>query len=324
MVKLNDIKGPVEKELKEFDHFFESAMRSEVPLLGLIIKYILRRKGKMMRPLLVFLTAALNGKINKATYIAAAMIELLHTATLVHDDVVDASNMRRGFFSINALWKSKIAVLMGDFLLSKGLLIALKNKEHDLLSIMSEAVSEMIEGELLQIQKARKLDINEELYFEIIRKKTATLISSCTACAAQSVKASEDIIFKMKEFGENLGIAFQIRDDLLDFDLKNKSGKPSGNDLQEKKLTLPLIHALHQSNRSEKRRILTIINKKLNKKDSVAIIHEFVEKYEGIDYAKKVMNEYKSKASDILNTYEDSEYKTSLLNLVDFVVERKI
>jgi octaprenyl-diphosphate synthase len=323
MSSLKNIRKPVEKELKEFEQYFSTTMKSDVPLIGLITNYILRRKGKMMRPLLVFLSARVNGEITPSTHTAAAMIELLHTATLVHDDVIDESYMRRGFLSINALWRSKIAVLMGDFLLSKGMLLAVDNNEHQMLRVMSNAVKEMIEGELLQIQKARKLNITEDLYFDIIRKKTATLISCCTECGALSVEASNVICEDMRLLGENLGIAFQIRDDILDYELKSNTGKPSGNDLQEKKLTLPLIHALNVCTASEKKKILHIINHKIHKKESVEKVHIFVKAHGGIEYAVDKMKMYKEKAAGYLANYADDDIKNSFSLLLDFVVDRK-
>ncbi len=244
MSKLNEIKLPILDDIQKFEHYFKESVKSKVPLLDIITNYIVRRKGKQMRPMLVFLSAKMLGEINESTHNAAALIELLHTATLIHDDVVDESYIRRGFFSVKALWRSKVAVLVGDFLLSKGLLLATKNKELKLLEIVSEAVKEMAEGELLQIEKTRRLNITEDIYFDIISKKTATLIASCTASGAESVGADEETIKKMKEFGYYAGIAFQIKDDLFDYKRSNLTGKPTGNDIQEKKMTLPLIHAM--------------------------------------------------------------------------------
>ena len=322
MSALNSIKNPVENEIKEFEKHFSSLMKSNVPLLGIITSYVLKRKGKMLRPLLVFLSAKINGNINQSTHTAAAMIELLHTASLIHDDVVDESYMRRGFFSINALWKSKLAVLMGDFLLSKGLLIAIDNNEFEILRIMSDAVRQLSEGELLQIQKARKLNVNEKLYFDIIRQKTASLIASCTACGAYSTKVSKELVANMKDFGENLGMAFQIKDDLLDFEAKNNSGKPSGNDLQEKKLTLPLIHALQICQPKEKRQIISLINKKHTDSKSIEFILDFVKSNGGIVYATECMNQYKEKALQNLEIYESCDAKTALIELSHYIVNR--
>ena len=249
---LTRIKKPVEKEMAQFEAYFAKTMRSEIPFLNIILNYILRRKGKQMRPLLVFLTAKLNGNIGEPTFVAATFIELLHTASLVHDDVVDDAHERRGALSINALWNSKIAVLVGDYLLSKGMLISVEKNRFDMLEIVSDAVKSMSEGELLQIQKARKLNIREEDYFKIISCKTAALISACTACGAKSVTEDPDTILLMKEFGENIGIAFQIRDDILDYEGTGLTGKTVGNDIKEKKITLPLIYALEQSPGTQK------------------------------------------------------------------------
>ncbi|MCD4794712.1 MAG: polyprenyl synthetase family protein [Bacteroidales bacterium] len=323
MTEIKKIKALVEPEMKEFNMFFKEAVKTKVPLLDIVMNYIIRRKGKQMRPMFVFLTAKLFGEVNKSTYTAATLIELMHTATLIHDDVVDNSDKRRGFFSINALWKSKIAVLTGDFLLSKGLLLAINNKEYQLLEIVSEAVKEIAEGELLQIEKSRKLDITEETYFEIIYKKTATLIASCTASGAESVEASNENMQKLKEFGKYAGIAFQIKDDLFDYQKTNLTGKPTGNDIKEKKMTLPLIYALNNSENSEKKRILKIIRKHNSNADKVKDIINFVKIKGGMDYSEKKMNEYKDKAIQILDKYPDSTAKTALIDLVKYITVRK-
>ncbi len=323
MSSLKKIKAPIKKEMQEFEKFFKNSMKSKVPLLDIITNYIIRRKGKQLRPIFVFLTAKLHGKITKSTYNAASMIELMHTATLVHDDVVDESYQRRGFFSINALWKNKIAVLIGDYLLSKGLLLSVENKEFDMLKIVSDAVREMAEGELLQIEKARKLNTNEEIYFDIIRKKTATLLASCTAAGTKSSGVSDDIVEKMRQFGENIGIAFQIKDDLFDYQKKNLTGKPSGNDIQEKKVTLPLLYSLNNSKNGDYRKITKLIKKHNKNPKTIQTIIDFVNKTGGIDYAEKKMHEYKEKALTIINEYPDSEVKTALLELVDYTIERK-
>ena len=264
-MNIHQIKGPVSDEMDAFEQKFRDSMRSSVPLLDKITHYIVRRKGKQIRPLFVFLTAELCGKVNESTHRAAALIELLHTATLVHDDVVDDSNMRRGFFSVNALWKNKIAVLVGDYLLSRGLLLATANEDFHLLKIVSNAVREMSEGELLQIEKARKLDIDEKVYFDIIRQKTAVLISSWCACGAASVTTDAATIEKMRHFGELVGIAFQIKDDLFDYGTGEHIGKPTGIDIKEKKMTLPLIHALSKATWLQKRKIISIIKNLLQK-----------------------------------------------------------
>ena len=262
MSALTGIKRPVEIEMAEFETYFSRTMHSDIPLLNIILNYILRRKGKQMRPLLVFLTARLNGEIAESTYIAATCIELLHTASLVHDDVVDDAHERRGSLSINALWNSKIAVLLGDYLLSSGMHICVEKSSYDMLEIISEAVKSMSEGELLQLQKARKLNIKEEDYYKIIISKTAALLSACTACGARSVTEDPETIQLMKDFGENIGIAFQIRDDILDYEGTGLTGKAVGNDIKEKKITLPLIHALEQSGNSKRRHILNIVRSK--------------------------------------------------------------
>ena len=323
MSELNTIKASLSAELDYFNSKLRSLMRSKVPLLNIVTNYLLRRKGKQMRPMFVFLSAKLSGDINPSTYIAASLIEILHTASLIHDDVVDDSHERRGFLSINALWKSKIAVLLGDYLLSRGMLLAVDNKEFELLKIVSKAVKEMSEGELLQIQKSRKLNISEDQYYEIIRKKTAALIASCTACGAKSVNADDSIVEKMWEFGEYIGMAFQIKDDLFDYQHRNIIGKPAGNDIKEKKLTLPLIHALANSDKSENKRILHLIRNNNNSSKHIKEVIEYVKKSGGIDYSENKMNEYKNKALQIINDYPDSETKSSLVNLINFTTSRK-
>jgi octaprenyl-diphosphate synthase len=271
----------------------------------------------------VFLSAKLNGTPTDSTYTAASLIELLHTATLIHDDVVDEAYERRGFFSINAIWKSKIAVLMGDYLLAKGLLLSVDNKAYDLLEIVSEAVREMSEGELLQIQRSRTMNITKDQYFEIIRKKTATLISSCTASGAKSVGCSDEVVANMKTFGEYVGLAFQIKDDLFDYQPKGLIGKPTGNDIKEKKITLPLIFALENSSSSERKKILKIISKNNTNSEKVKNVVEFVNAKGGLEYASKEMYEYKNKALDILSLYPDSIVKKAMIDLVNYTIERK-
>jgi len=323
MNTLNEIKLPIQSSLDEFEKRFKNSMKSNVALLDIITRYLYKRKGKQMRPMFVFLSAKVNGEINDSTYIAASLIELLHTATLVHDDVVDDSNMRRGFFSINALWKNKVAVLVGDFLLSKGLLLSLDNDEVGLLKIVSEATREMSEGELLQIEKARKLDISEDVYFEIIRKKTASLIASCCAAGAASVNASPELIKKMKTFGENVGIAFQIKDDIFDYETSGRSGKPNGIDIKERKMTLPLIYLLNQSDFIGKRKIINIVKNHNNNPEKVATVIGKVMENGGIEYAREKMISYHDKAMQILDEFPESESKTALRQLVDFTIERK-
>jgi octaprenyl-diphosphate synthase len=323
MPLLTRIKKPVEKEMAEFEAYFNKTMRSDIPLLNIILNYILRRKGKQMRPLLVFLTAKLNGNISESTFVAATFIELLHTASLVHDDVVDDAHERRGALSINALWNSKIAVLVGDYMLSKGMLISVEKNRFDMLEIVSDAVRLMSEGELLQLQKARKLNIKEEDYFKIIISKTAALLSACTACGARSVTDDSETIQLMKEFGENIGIAFQIRDDLLDYEGTGLTGKTVGNDIKEKKITLPLIHALEQSPNSKRKQILGIVKNRKKSKSEIYEVISFVSDYGGMEYAELKMNQYRDKALAILDAYADSVVKESLKEFVHYTTSRK-
>ena len=323
MVKsLNAIKGPIENELKTFEQHFRDSMKSEVPLLDKITYYIVQRKGKQVRPMFVFLSARLCGNSGEPTYIAASLVELLHTATLVHDDVVDDSFQRRGFFSVNALWKNKIAVLVGDYLLSQGLLLALKNKEFKLLEIVSEAVKSMSEGELLQIQKARRLDIDESVYYDIIRQKTASLIAAACSAGAASATDDENLIEKMRLFGEKIGIAFQIRDDLFDFGTDN-IGKPLGIDIKEKKMTLPLIYALNNAKSAERKQIIRNIKKYNENADKVKEVINFVRSSGGIEYAEKAMHDYRAQAFELLHTFPESPVRNSLEQLVIFVTDRK-
>jgi octaprenyl-diphosphate synthase len=322
MSKLDEIKRPVDHDLKEFEPYFRKSMSSKVPLLDVITNYIYRRKGKQLRPLIVFLSAGLNGKIKQSTYVAAGMIELLHTATLIHDDVVDEAYERRGFFSINAIWRSKIAVLVGDYLLSKGLLLAIEKNEIELLRIMSQAVKDMSEGELLQIERSRKMDIDESTYFEIIQKKTASLLSSCAANGASSVGASQEHIQRMKDFGNYIGMAFQIKDDLFDYQAKGIIGKPTGNDIKEKKLTLPLIYSLTKVGKHEQSGILKLVKNSKKSSKAVEQVIAFVQKNGGIEYSTQKMNEYKDKALEVLALYPESEYRVSLENLANYIVER--
>ena len=319
------IKQPILNEMELFESKFRESMVSKVPLLNRITQYIVRRKGKQMRPMFVFLVAKMvsDGKFEERTYRGASIIELIHTATLVHDDVVDESNRRRGFFSINALWKNKIAVLVGDFLLSKGLLLSIDNNDFDILKLISVAVREMSEGELLQIEKARSLDITEEVYFEIIRQKTATLIAACCGIGAASVGSSKEEIEKMRLFGELIGIAFQIKDDLFDY-TEDKIGKPTGIDIKEQKMTLPLIHTLNTCNVAERKWLINSVKKYNKDKKRVKEVIAFVKQKGGMEYTISKMKEYHKKAIDILNTYPDSPYKTSLLTMVNYVIERKI
>jgi octaprenyl-diphosphate synthase len=306
-----------------FEKKFKSSLASKVPLLDKIMHYIIKRKGKQMRPMFVFLSAKISGKVSESTYIAASLIELLHTATLVHDDVVDQANIRRGFFSINAIWKNKIAVLVGDFLLSKGLLLAIEHEEFELLKIMSKTVKKMSEGELLQIEKARKLDIDEEIYLNIIRQKTATLIAACCACGAISNTNNKDVINNFYLFGEMAGIAFQIKDDLFDYTQDPKIGKPTGIDIREQKMTLPLIYTLQNSNSSQRKNIINIIKNHNTNSKKVSELIGIVKESGGLIYAKRKMSEYHKKALAILNKFDDSDAKKSLKLMIDYVIERR-
>jgi len=322
---VEQIKQPIISEIELFEEKFKGAMLSKVPLLNRITYYIVRRKGKQMRPMFVFLVAKMvsDGGFDERTYRGASVVELIHTATLVHDDVVDESNRRRGFFSLNAIWKNKIAVLVGDFLLSKGLLLSIDNEDFDLLKLISIAVREMSEGELLQIEKARKLDITEEVYFDIIRKKTATLIAACCGIGAASVGANKDTVQQMRKFGEYIGMAFQIKDDLFDY-YDGKIGKPTGIDIREKKMTLPLIYTLNTCSSKEKSWLINSIKKHNRDKKRVKEVIAFVKENGGIEYTTSKMNDYKNKAIAILENYPASEYKTSLIRMIDYVVEREI
>jgi len=316
------IKSPIEEELKIFEDRFKDSVKSKVPLLDTIMNYIVKRKGKQMRPLLVLHCAKLFGEVNEATYRGAALVELLHTATLVHDDVVDESNMRRGFFSINALWKNKVAVLVGDYLLSKGLLLSLKNKDFKALEILSSAVEQMSEGELLQMEKARKLDITEEVYFDIITKKTASLLASCCGIGANSTNQDEGTLEDIIAMGNAVGIAFQIKDDLFDYG-DNKVGKPTGIDIIEKKMTLPLIYALNVADKSERRAMIRIIKKDKKSKKQVNEVITFVKQKGGLEYAQKRMMEYKAQAETLLSKIESIGSTSYISALIDYVIERK-
>jgi|SRR5690554_1798441 len=322
MLRLNDIQKPISRELEIFEDKFKESMKSSVPLLDRITHYIVKRKGKQMRPMFVFFTAGLCGGISESTYRGAALVELLHTATLVHDDVVDNANQRRGFFSVNALWKNKVAVLVGDFLLAKGMSLSVENNDFELLRIVSQAVQQIIEGELLQIEKARRLDINEEVYFEVIRQKTASLIASCCACGAASGNADPDTIAKMHLFGEKVGIAFQIKDDLFDFGTDDV-GKPLGNDIKEKKMTLPLIYALNSASRKERHNIINLVKNHHENKEKVEEVVQFVRASGGMEYAEDKMMDYQRQAFEILYSFPDDAYRQGLEKLVRFTTERK-
>jgi len=319
------IKEPIYQEMELFEEKFTQSMLSKVALLNRITHFIVNRKGKQMRPMFVFLVAKLvgEGKVNERTYRGAAVIELIHTATLVHDDVVDDSNKRRGFFSINALWKNKIAVLVGDYLLSKGLLLSIENEDFDLLKIISVAVREMSQGELLQIEKARNLDITEEIYYDIIRQKTATLLASCCALGAQSVNASPEEVEKMHRFGEVLGMAFQIKDDLFDYG-DQKIGKPTGIDIKEQKMTLPLIHTLNVVSKAEKKALVNIVKNDNKNKAKVKELIAIVKEKGGLDFAIKKMENYRKEALSLLFEFPKNEYRDALELMLNYVIERKI
>ncbi|MCM8569005.1 polyprenyl synthetase family protein [Gramella jeungdoensis] len=324
MKVISQIKLPVEKEMELFEKKFFESMSSKVALLNRITHYIVNRKGKQMRPMFVFLVAKMvsDGSVNERTYRGASVIELIHTATLVHDDVVDDSNRRRGFFSINALWKNKIAVLVGDYLLSKGLLLSIDNNDFDLLKIISVAVKEMSEGELLQIEKARRLDITETVYYDIIRQKTATLIAACCSLGAASVKPESNEIAKMRRFGELIGMAFQIKDDLFDYGTE-KIGKPTGIDIKEQKMTLPLIFTLNKVSKKEKDWLINSVKNHNKDRARVKEVIEFVRNNGGLEYAEKRMKEFQREALLILEDYPYSSYRESLELMVNYVIERE-
>lgn len=319
---LDKIQEPIKEQMDSFEFKFREFMKSPVPLLDKITHYIVKRKGKQMRPMFVFLTAELLGKTNESTYRAASLIELLHTATLVHDDVVDDSMERRGFFSVNALWKNKISVLVGDYLLSKGLLLSVDNNDFELLRLVSNSVREMSEGELLQIEKARKLDIDEDVYFEIIRQKTASLIASCCACGAQSVSANKNTVETLRKFGETTGIAFQIKDDLFDFGSSSETGKPTGIDLKEKKMTLPLIFALSKSSSKIKSEMIGIIKNYSEDEKKVEKVIDFVLNSGGIKYSTNKMLTFRDSALQSLEPFKGPPAYQSLVDLVMFTTER--
>jgi octaprenyl-diphosphate synthase len=324
MVSVKDIKANVAEEMKVFEQKFKESMKSDVALLDKITHYIVRRKGKQMRPMFVFLTAkTLNNKVEEPTYTAASLIELLHTATLVHDDVVDDADERRGFFSVNAIWKNKIAVLVGDYLLSRGLLMSVDKKEFQLLEIVSTAVREMSEGELLQIEKARRLDITEEVYFDIIRQKTASLIASCCAAGAASVSDDPATVEKMKKFGELVGLAFQIKDDIFDYGDDKKIGKPTGNDIRERKMTLPLIYTLKTASAADRKRLINIVK---NHNEEPKYIREAIRKVVesgGVNYAHGRMMKLKDEALAVIADIPENDAKRALVGLVEYTVNRE-
>lgn len=319
---LKQIQAPIASEMADFEKKFRSFMQSKVKLLDHITHYIVKRKGKQMRPMFVFLTSGVSGGITESTYRGAALIELLHTATLVHDDVVDDANYRRGFFSINALWKNKIAVLVGDYLLSRGLLLSVDNGDFGLLRIVSSAVRDMSEGELLQIAKARNLDITEEVYYTIIRQKTASLIASCCAVGAVTAGAEDTEVEKMRLFGEKVGMAFQIKDDLFDYG-EDVVGKPVGIDIKEKKMTLPLIYALNNAPWVEKKKIIFMIRNKSKNKKAVQEIIQFVKNSGGLEYAQNIMQDFYKEALEVLESFPKSNYRDALSDLVTYTIARK-
>ncbi|WP_184546791.1 polyprenyl synthetase family protein [Mucilaginibacter sp. FT3.2] len=321
MLSINDIKKPIAADIDAFEEKFKSSMQSSVPLLDRITHYIVKRKGKQIRPMFVFFAAQICGGINESTHRGAALVELLHTASLVHDDVVDNSYQRRGFFSINALWKNKIAVLVGDYLLSKGLLLSIENNDFQLLRIVSDAVKQMSEGELMQIEKVRRMDIGEPVYYEVIRQKTASLIASCCACGASSAGASDEVVEKMRLFGEKIGIAFQIKDDMFDFGTDDV-GKPLGIDIKEKKVTLPLIYSLANTTPSEKKRIINLVKNHNDDAAKIAQIIKFVNETGGLQYAETQMKKFQDEAFAILDTFPASASHRALEQLVRFTTER--
>ena len=324
MSKVYEIREPISKEMEVFEEKFSKLMLSKVPLLNRITHYIIKRKGKQMRPMLIFLCSKLlsNGKVNDKVYRGASVIELIHTATLIHDDVVDESNKRRGFFSINAIWKNKIAVLVGDFLLSKGMLLCIDNKDYDILDVISESVKQMSEGELLQIEKTKKLNIDEKTYFEIIQKKTASLISSCCKIAAISVTTNSNQIEKISKLGMYIGIAFQIKDDLFDYG-KSRIGKPRGIDIKQKKLTLPLIYTLNNVEKKERKWIINSLKKRNKSRTLINQIISLVKERGGLNYAIETMNRYHQLSLKELEDFQDSRYKHSLISMINYVIQRK-
>ncbi|WP_426482270.1 polyprenyl synthetase family protein [Chryseobacterium sp. R2ACT005] len=320
---VEEIKRPINDEMKLFEQKFYESMQSKVALLDKVTRFIVTTKGKQMRPMFVFLCAKLVGEVTEKTYRGASMIELIHTATLVHDDVVDESFKRRNFFSINALWKNKIAVLVGDYLLSKSVLLSTDHKDYDLLGVISRTIREMSEGELLQLEKARKLDITEDVYYEIIRQKTATLIAACCEIGVLSNNADEALAKKMMNFGTFTGMAFQIKDDLFDYLSSNVIGKPVGIDIKEQKMTLPLIHTLKIADEKDRKYYFDTIKRYNNNPKRVKELIEFVKNSGGLEYAIKVMKDFQQKAKNLLNEFPDSEARKSLHSMLDYVIERK-
>ncbi len=322
MISLDNIILPVSRELKAFEPYFRKSLKSDVPLLGTILDYVYRTKGKQLRPVFVFLSAKMFGEITENTHVAASSVELLHTATLIHDDVVDESYERRGLFSVNALWRNKLAVLVGDYILSKGLLLQLENQRYDFLHLVSRAVGDMSEGEILQIRKSRKLDMDVQTYFEIIRKKTASLIATSMALGASSVSAGPEVIEKMYRIGQDAGIAFQIKDDIFDYQEKGIIGKPTGNDLKEKKITLPMLYLLNNSPAGERHRILKLIKRKNKNTAAVRELVSLAVEKGGIGYATSQMNIFREKAILALLEFPESEARNSMIDLMNYITER--
>ncbi|WP_163322592.1 polyprenyl synthetase family protein [Draconibacterium mangrovi] len=323
MTTINKIKAPIEQELHDFEPYFKKSLQSDIPLLATVLNFLYRTKGKQLRPMFVFLSAKLHGGTNESSKLAACSVELLHTATLVHDDVVDESYERRGSFSVKALWKNKLAVLVGDYILARGLLLQLESKKYNFLHLISRAVQDMAEGEILQMKKSRKLDIDDETYFEIIRKKTASLIATSMAIGAASAVDDEVIIEKMYSIGQDAGIAFQIKDDIFDYQSKGLLGKPTGNDIKEKKITLPLLHVLNEADRSERKRILRLIKRKNNSSAVVEELIQLVTEKGGLEYAEQKMNEFKDRAIAGLKEFPDCEARESLIELMNYIATRK-
>jgi octaprenyl-diphosphate synthase len=322
MERLSEITALVSDDLKSFDRLFREVVRTRVPLLNTVTRYLIRRKGKQMRPVFVLLSAGMHGPVTDRAHRAAALVELLHTATLIHDDVVDEAWRRRGVLSLNAVWRNKIAVLVGDYLLSRGMLLALEHRDYDQLHIVSDATRAMSEGELLQLEKARRLDISEDVYFEIIRKKTASLIASCCAIGTHAAGAADDVSERMKLFGEKVGIAFQLKDDLFDYTTGHRTGKSSGTDLKEKKLTLPLIHMLQQMGSSERRKTLGMIRRHRHGDGTAEALQQLVEQYGGIRYAREQMERYRDEALAMLEAFPQNDYSGGLKKLVVYTTER--
>lgn len=323
MGQLDKIKAPVSAELKEFDNLFKKLISSDIGLLNLLTRYVIRQKGKQIRPLLVFLSAKACGQVTEQTHAAASLLELMHTATLVHDDVVDDANQRRGVFSIKAIWRSKIAVLLGDYLLAKGLLHAVDTNSPELLRIVSAASKELSEGELLQIQKSRRMSMDMDTYFEVIRKKTASLLSACTLAGAHSACADKDAHNRMEAVGHNLGMAFQIKDDLFDYQDNNGTGKPKGNDIKEKKLTLPLLYALEQTDPAERRRIRRVIQKGKGGQKAVNQVVEFVKSNNGVSYSIEKMQAYRDEALKNLSSFPETDSRAALAALIEYTIQRR-